>query len=84
MSGEHGSLAANPPPLTPTQIQATGATFITIPESLITTEYTTALRRRGVEVYARWASAYNAQGLIDNGAVRLLVDRPSEAVTWFS
>jgi len=69
--------------LTPWQIQNKGASFVTAPQSLITYGLVGALRWWGVDVYARWASAYTAQDLIDLGAVRVLVDDPTEAVTWF-
>jgi hypothetical protein len=70
--------------LTPWQIHDKGASFVTVPQSQITYGFIGAMNWWGVDVYARWASADTAQELIDLGAVRLLVDRPSEAVTWFS
>ncbi len=69
--------------LTPWGIQDKGASFVTVPQSQITYGFIGAMSWWGVDVYARWASAYTAQQLIDLGADRVLVDRPSEAVSWF-
>jgi hypothetical protein len=68
--------------LTPTQLQAKGVSFITIPASKVTSAYTRDLRAHGVAVYAGGTTRSTAAAALANGAVKLLVDRPRDAATW--
>jgi hypothetical protein len=68
--------------LTAAQIQGTGASYVTQAIGAITPAYTTNLWLRGVAVYARWATQDNARTALDNGAEKVMVDRPAEAQDW--
>ena len=64
------------------EIQATGASYVTQTVSAITPEYTADLNARGVAVYARWVSQATAEEALSNGAAKVMVDDPVEALTW--
>jgi glycerophosphoryl diester phosphodiesterase len=68
--------------LTPQGVQDRGATFVLNTASEVTASYTADMTARGVDVYATGVTRTNARGLLGNGAKRLLVERPGDAVAW--
>lgn len=71
-----------PCPMTSDQMQAEGASFVTVSADRVTPAYSDDLRAHGIEIYAGRATRTTARTVLANGAVRLLVDHPRDAATW--
>jgi glycerophosphoryl diester phosphodiesterase len=68
--------------LTPDQLQAKGASFISEDGYRVTTAYTSALSARGIALYARGAGKFTGRAILANGAAKLLVNTPRDAANW--
>jgi glycerophosphoryl diester phosphodiesterase len=75
-------LGLSPCVITPTALQAMGASFVTVRTDKITKAYTDDLHAHGVDAYASGATAFTAATVLANGAAKLLVNRPRQAANW--
>ncbi|MBZ5738906.1 glycerophosphodiester phosphodiesterase [Nocardioides mangrovi] len=64
------------------EVAATGASYVTQAPASITPDYTADLAARGIAVYARWVTESTYQAAFDNGAAKVMVDRPADALAW--